>query len=121
MRNESNRLYGCHGPEPGDACRAGQTGHEAVILRTGEVRDETAVSYHEHSGLDAPFDAGEQRAHRAAVTDAEVGDALIVDVDPCAQHVDGALQILDQLDLLGPIPSAESDGISSPASKWGID
>src|SRR5688500_15020796 len=80
VRNESNRLYRCHRPEPVDPYRTGQTGHEARILRAGEVRDETAVSYHERRGFDAPFDADEQRTHRAPVTDADVGYALIVDV-----------------------------------------
>ena len=28
VRNESNRLYGCHGPEPVETCRTRQTGHE---------------------------------------------------------------------------------------------
>src|SRR5688572_30841721 len=121
MRNESNRLYGCHGPEPVDTCRTGQTGHEVRILRAGEVRDEAAVSYHERRGFDAPFDANQQRTHRAAVTDAQVGYAFIVDVGLCAQHIDGALQILDQLDLLGPIFSGEPDWRSAAASKRGID
>jgi hypothetical protein len=44
------------------------------------VRDEAAVAHHERGGPDAPFDADEQRTHRAAVADADVGDALAVDV-----------------------------------------
>src|SRR6187455_3224003 len=55
VRNESNRLDGCHCPEPVEAGCTGQTGHEVEIFRTGEVRDETAVSYYQHRGLDAPF------------------------------------------------------------------
>src|SRR5918993_164140 len=119
--DESYRLYGCHRLEPVDTRRAGQTGHLVVIFRTGEVRHETTVSDDEHRGFDAPFDADEQRTHRTAVADAQVGDARIVHVGPCAQHVDGPLQILDQLDLLGPILSAEPDGLSTAAGKGGID
>jgi hypothetical protein len=50
-----------------------------------------------------------------------IGNARIVDVHLCAQHVDGALQVLDQLDLLRPILGAEPDGLSSAASERGID
>src|SRR5687767_12436179 len=121
VRNESNRLYRCHGPEPVGTCCTGQPRHEVQIFRTCEVRDEPAVSYHEHRGFDAPLDADEQRTHRSAVTYAKVGYALIVDVGPCAQNIDGTLQILDQLDLLGPVLGAESDGRSTAASKRGID
>jgi hypothetical protein len=95
--------------------------HEVEIFRTGEVRHEAAVSDDEHGGIDAPFDADKQRTHRAAVADAEVGYAFVVDVGPCAQHIDGALQILDQLDLLGPILRAEPDGRSTAASERGVD
>src|SRR5688500_1395897 len=59
VRNESNRLYRRHVPEPAETCCTGQTPHEVEIFRTGEVRDETAVSYYEHGGFDALFDAGE--------------------------------------------------------------
>jgi hypothetical protein len=85
------------------------------------VRDETTVSYYEHRGFDAPFDADEQRTHRAAVTKAKVGDALIVYVGACAQHVDRPLQILDQLNLLGSILSAEPDERSTATSKRGVN
>src|SRR5687768_18291123 len=38
-----------------------------------------------------------------------------------SQYVDCSLQILDQLDLLGPIIVGEADGVSAAASKRGID
>src|SRR5215204_2437444 len=110
VRNESNRLYGPHGPEPVDTGCTGQTGHEVEVFRAGGVRHETAVPYHEHRDFEAPFDADEQRTHRAAVAEAKVGDAFIVDVRQRAQDIDCPLQILDQLDLLGPILSGELDG-----------
>ena len=36
------------------------------------------------------LDGGELHAHRPAVTDTDIGDAIFVDVGLCAQHVDRA-------------------------------
>src|SRR5215212_6550161 len=85
------------------------------------VRDETAVSDYERRRFDAALDAHKKRTHRAAVAEADVGDPVTVDVGSRAQNIDSALQILHQLNLLGPIVSVEPDGLSTAAGKRGVN
>src|SRR5574341_15234 len=104
MTDKIDWLDWLHGLEPFFAHRERhnfESTHRFSILY--EVVHQSAISHHQAVGFDAVFDPGQQTSHRGAVAVTDITNSLRVCTGLLKEHIHGAAQVNDQLDLFLPV------------------